>query len=427
MIDLRSIRQAQGRRGRRVGLKKHRLGSAAIEWLAAAPIVLLLGLGVLQWGLVFFSRSSLEYALTQAAREGAQGNALVANIESGLARGLIAYWGLGAPGQSLNVSLPSALLRVNAEKATGALMWRQISPTDESFTDWSVPARDAMGEVIASVVEIPNDALQYRKQTVGASSGQTLKDANLLKLEMRYGITLNVPLVAPLAVRIMEQINGCPGASSNGVILGTVRMTAASAAEKSAGTAWPCTFYRAKDASGVSQLRWPVQTIAMVRMQTPARKTGATASRKEDPLSLAPIPSGAGAGSPENSSSSGRPSEVAQGGSIGSNSGGGGVSNPPIASSPGGSPGSAPASGNQSGGTSGGAKSGGATSGGATSGGTTSGGATGGQSGGQSGGQWSGQGPLSKQELLGRIEQDGQNNALEACSAPAASPTLRPG
>ena len=417
MMDLRSIRQAQGRRGRRVGLKKHRLGSAAIEWLAAAPIVLLLGLGVLQWGLVFFSRSSLEYALTQAAREGAQGNALVANIESGLARGLIAYWGLGAPGQSLDLALPSALLRVNAEKATGALVWRQISPTDESFTDWSVPARDAMGEVIASVVEIPNDALQYRKQTVGASSGQTLKDANLLKLEMRYGIALNVPLIAPLAVRIMEQINGCPGASTNGVILGTVRMTAASATEKSAGTAWPCTFYRAKDANGVDQLRWPVQSIAMVRMQTPARKTGAIASRKEDPLSLASIPSGSGAGSPENSSSSGSPSEVGQSGSVGSNIGGGGVSNPPIASSPGGSPGSAPASGNQSGGTSGGVTSGGATSGGATS----------GQSGGQSGGQWSGQGPLSKQELLGRIEQDGQTKALEACSAPAASPTLRPG
>jgi TadE-like protein len=413
------------------GFRRKKRGSAAIEWLAAAPIVMLLGLGVLQWGLVFFGRSSLEYALTQAAREGAQGNAIVANIESGLARGLIPYWGLATPGQPLDLALPGALIQLNAEKATGALVWRQIAPTNESFTDWAVPARDAMGEEIVSVVEIPNDALQYRQQTVGASSGQTLKDANILKLEMRYGIALNVPLIAPIAVRIMEQINGCPAASLGGIVLGSIRLPAASAAEKASGTHWACAFYRAKDGNGADQLRWPVQTIAMVRMQTPARKTGVTASRAENPLALGVVPADTGVPPPgsTNPSSNGEAGASYGGGSqgTGANAGTGtergivGVVTVGEVST-----------GAQTSGTSGGgsqnASTGGVTTGspnqngGQNSGGQNSGGTTAGQAGGQS------SSPTSfSQEVLSRIEQEGQAKAIGSCPQPGIAATSKPG
>ncbi len=405
-------------------------GSAAIEWLAAAPIVMLLGLGVLQWGLVFFSRSSLEYALTQAAREGAQGNAFVASIESGLARGLIPYWGLATSGQALDLALPRALIRLHAEKATGALVWRQLAPTDESFTDWAVPARDALGDEIASLVEIPNDALQFRQQTVGASSGQTLKDANLLKLEMRYGITLNVPLIAPLAVRIMEQINGCSGASVGGMVLGTIRLQAASAAEQSAGTPWACAFYRAKDENGAAQLRWPVQTIAMVRMQTPARKTGMTASRAESPLasvggpggtggpfSESSAPSGGGVSAPTGGGSSGTASSTGTSSGSGSGSGGGATSGGPVGEVN---------TGSQSSGTLGGGTLSTNTVGTTTGSGSQSGGQTGGAVAGQTGGQPSA--PTSfTQEVLSRIEQEGQAKAIGSCSQPSTSATPKSG
>jgi TadE-like protein len=314
-------------------------GSAAIEWLAAAPIVMLLGMSILQWSLLFFSRTSIEFALTQAAREGAQGNALVANIEAGLARGMIPFWGLGISGQPLDAALPAALLRLGAEKATGALVWTQIAPTEESFTDWAVPARDALGDEIASVVEIPNDALQFVKKSVGASSGQTLKDANLLKLEIRYGVPLNVPIIAPIVVRIMEQINSCPSAPTSDTVLGTIRLPTATSAEKAAGTPWACSFYRAKDATGADQLRWPVQTVAMVRMHTPARKTGVTALRKESPSLIAMAPAPGPVSSPEPIASKdvlggapgGAPTEVGStspstGGSSGGSSSGGSTS-----------------------------------------------------------------------------------------------------
>jgi TadE-like protein len=407
------------------GFRRKKRGSAAIEWLAAAPIVMLLGLGVLQWGLVFFGRSSLEYALTQAAREGAQGNAFITSIESGLARGLIPYWGLATSGQPLDLALPSALIRLNAEKATGALVWRQIAPTNESFTDWAVPARDAMGEEISSVVEIPNDALQYRQQTVGASSGQTLKDANVLKLEMRYGITLNVPLIAPLAVRIMEQINGCPGAALGGIVLGTIHLPAASAAEKAAGTPWACAFYRAKDGNGADQLRWPVQTIAMVRMQTPARKTGVTASRAENPLALAGVPAGTGAPPPgsTNPSSGGEAGAPYVGGSQGTGAntgtGTGGVTVGEVGT------------GAQTPGTSVGGSQNTSTGGGTTGSANQSGGqSSGGQSSGTTAGQTGGQTPSPtsfSQEVLSRIEQEGQAKAIGSCSKLSTAATSKPG
>ncbi len=402
-------------------------GSAAIEWLAAAPIVLLLGLSVLQWGLVFFGRSALEFALTQAAREGAQGNAFIVSIESGLARGMIPYWGLATPGQPLDLALPQALVRLTAEKASGALVWRQIAPTNESFTDWAVPARDAMGEEIASLIEIPNDALQFRQQTVGASSGQTLKDANLLKLEMRYGIPLNVPLIAPLAVRVMEQINGCPGASVGGIVLGTIQLQGASAAEMSTGAPWVCAFYRAKDENGVVRLRWPVQTISMIRMQTPARKTGMTASRAENPLSLASAPVGAGGPSSGSSEpSGGNPGTPSGGGSSDKGASAGiGTGTGTERGITGGVPAGEGQAGSQTTGTAGnGTPS--INTGNGTGSGNPSGGQTGGTVAGQTGGPSTSPSSFS-QEVLGRIEQEGQAKAIGSCTQPSTAATPKTG
>jgi TadE-like protein len=403
----------RGKGGRLIGNCAR--GSAAIEWLAAAPIVMLLGLGVLQWSLVFFSRSSVEFALTQASREGAQGHALVSNIEAGLARGMIPYWGLAVSGQPLDLALPNALLRLGAEKASGALIWKQISPTEESFTDWAVPARDAMGEEIASVVEIPNDALQFRKQTVGASSGQTLKDANLLKIEMRYGVQLNVPLIAPLVVRIMEQVNSCPNARAGGIKIGTIRMGEASAAEKANGTPWTCSFYRAKDANGIEQLRWPVQMIAMVRMQTPARKSGATAGRKEDPLAVAMTPASPGAGG--NDAQNTPNGDLGQGGGGGAPAPGGGIGGKGDPGGPSGPAiGGGSANGNGSANPAGGVSPSGMNTPGPANAGNPVG-SVGGSNQAGGGSTVSPSPPQStfKAEVLGRIEQEGRTQVLASC------------
>ena len=84
--------------GRRNGLERvcraRRLqgASAVVEMLLAAPIVLLLGLGALQWALLLHARTAIEYALFEAARAGSVAQARPDAIESGLARGLLPFW-----------------------------------------------------------------------------------------------------------------------------------------------------------------------------------------------------------------------------------------------------------------------------------------------------------------------------------------------
>src|SRR5690606_10166656 len=66
--------------------------TAMVETLLAAPIVLLLGLGALQWSLLFHARSAIEYAAFEAARAGSVAQASVDAIEDGFARGLMPFW-----------------------------------------------------------------------------------------------------------------------------------------------------------------------------------------------------------------------------------------------------------------------------------------------------------------------------------------------
>jgi hypothetical protein len=90
----------------------------------------------------------------------------------------------------------------------------QLSPTTASFDDWAEPARDANGGLMADVREIPNDNLVARAEAsgapaVGAASGQTLADANLLRLRLEYGVPLVVPVVGRLIASAVRVWNEC--------------------------------------------------------------------------------------------------------------------------------------------------------------------------------------------------------------------------
>lgn len=269
-------------------------GTAFVETLVAIPVVLLLGLGALQWALLFHARTALEYALLEGARAGSVAQARPDAIESGLARGLMPFWF----GVDANRPWAAAVAESNAQLrqaiAAGWIAWRQLAPTVESFGDWGEPARDAAGYPVASLVEIPNDSLQWASlrqpaggaagmrgdEPIGARSLQTLNDANLLKLELRYGVPMNVPLVGRLAVWLMRIVDGC--AAPSGRQLGTVDLGVP--APIGAPRTWTCPFYLAPDATGNPVPRWPVRTAATIRMQSPARQSAKTPHRRESPV-----------------------------------------------------------------------------------------------------------------------------------------------
>ena len=266
-------------------------GTAFVETLLAVPIVLLLGLGALQWALLFHARTALEYALLEGARAGSVAQARPDAIEAGLARGLMPFWfGVDAT-RPWPVAVGASGAQLRQGLAAGWVAWRQLAPTIESFGDWGEPARDAAGYPVAGLVEIPNDSLQWSAlrqpaggtsglrgdEPIGARSQQTLTDANLLKLELRYGVPMTVPLVGRIAVWVMRIVDGCAAPSARR--LGAVDLGTPSPA--AAPRAWACAMYLAPDASGTPVPRWPVRASATIRMQSPARRSAMTPARGE--------------------------------------------------------------------------------------------------------------------------------------------------
>lgn len=269
-------------------------GIASTETLLALPLVLLLGLSALQWGLVFQGRQAVAHAAIEAGRAGSVDHAASEAIERGLARG-IAPWLYGASGPEDHASsIQRAQTHLQVGITSGWVAWRRLAPTEQSFADWAEPARDDRGLAIEGVLEIPNDNLTLRiggrlpaggvagyrsGEPIGATSGQTLADANLLKVEVIYGVPLTVPLIGRVAAWIMRGVDGCGAQAASGgptarsLRLGT--LDPGSPAALGGGRAWTCPHYDAVDASGRSKPRWPVRVSATIRMQSPARSASA--------------------------------------------------------------------------------------------------------------------------------------------------------
>jgi len=196
-----------------------------------ALILLWIVLGVaVELSLLFRTKAALNHAALQAAR-----NAMVANAEpqalvNGLARGMLPLFGpepgLAAAAQTLATDVLPELVQFSRI--------RVINPTRSAFDDF--------GQPVDGEREIPNDELHRRPGTAGAASGVSIQDANLLKIEVVYGVPLRIPIISPAILRSLLTLNALPTSS----------LDAFSVALLEAG-------------------RVPVVATATVRMQSPAR------------------------------------------------------------------------------------------------------------------------------------------------------------
>lgn len=298
-------------------------GTAMVETLLAAPLVMLLGLGALQWALLMHARTAVEYGLLEATRAGSVAQARPAAIEAGLARGLMPYWFGVDVARPWAAAVGASNAQLRQGLAAGWIVLRQHSPTQESFADWGEPARDAMGAAVSGVIEIPNDSLQWSalrqpasgaagmrgSEPIGTASQQTLNDANLLKLELRYGVPMTVPLVGRLAVWLMRIVDGC--APTTRRVLGAFELGTPSVSPTP--RAWACAMYLAPDAAGMAIPRWPVRVSATIRMQSAARRSALTQARTQSALHGASP--GLGQVGPWGSATAPDPSQVTSSGS----------------------------------------------------------------------------------------------------------------
>ena len=177
-------------------------GSAMLEFVVVGPLITLLGLGILQSSLMFFAKNQIDHANFMAARAGSMAHANVVAIREAYIRALIPLYGGGQNAQELSESYAKA----EADMTPQSLRIEVLNPTTQSFDDFATD--QALNESYGTR-PIPNGSLALRPHlnAVGATSGQSLQDANLLKLRITHGYTPKVWLLGTIFNRYQRWLD----------------------------------------------------------------------------------------------------------------------------------------------------------------------------------------------------------------------------
>jgi outer membrane protein OmpA-like peptidoglycan-associated protein/uncharacterized membrane protein (UPF0127 family) len=176
-------------------------GAAMIEFVVVGPIITLLGLAILQYGMLFFAKNQINHAAFMAARAGAMGHASLASAQIAYERALIPLYGGGINNDDLKESLKKAQDDIAAN-----VRIELLNPTKESFDDWNDPAlRNTVG---GGKRVIPNSGLVFKSpDEVKPNSGQNIQDANLIKLRITHGYEPKVPLLKLIYTRFLKWLD----------------------------------------------------------------------------------------------------------------------------------------------------------------------------------------------------------------------------
>lgn len=191
-------------------------GQAMVEFIVIASVLLLLILGTIQFAMIYQAKITLNYAAFETARAGSLNNARMWAMELGFARAMAPLYTtpyvsddsgsctssfeLGElQGSNVGLELGNvkcARRHVREMLAEGNARILLVNPSEESFEGNN--AVDVDGRTL-----IPNDNLMYRSAFPDATSGQSIQDANLIKVHIGYCYELLVPLVDRLITRMV--------------------------------------------------------------------------------------------------------------------------------------------------------------------------------------------------------------------------------
>jgi uncharacterized membrane protein (UPF0127 family)/Flp pilus assembly protein TadG len=176
-------------------------GSAMIEFAVVGPLIAMLGLGMLQYGMLFFAKNQINHATFMAGREGSVAHADLGAMQQAYVRALAPLYG----GGETPAEVAEAVGKAGADVA-GNLSIELLNPTKESFDDWSDPSLPALLKTGSRRV-IRNSALATTALEVRTTSGQSLQDANLLKLKITHGYLPKVPFVSKLYTTYLKLLD----------------------------------------------------------------------------------------------------------------------------------------------------------------------------------------------------------------------------
>ena len=234
------------------------------EFIIVFPVLFILIFAAFQFALLYHAKITLNYATFLAARSGAVSNGHIGIMENALARGMAPlYTHCDDPAE-----VRRARDHVRNEIEAGFAYIEIINPdVNTAFSDQVGPGSTRDGTRALKVTidgtgdaVIPNDNLMFRPARSSGPAGQSLQDRNLLKIRAHYCYPLYVPFIDTLLVNIMTLPTNtnktdpdyCPEC------LGTFQ--AASTFERGC----------------LDNDRFPINSQAIVRMQSPAIETAMT-------------------------------------------------------------------------------------------------------------------------------------------------------
>jgi hypothetical protein len=228
-------------------------GQAIAEYIYVFPILIMLILGAIQFGFIYQTKATLNYATFAATRQGALNNGSMSAIVDGLTSGMMPLFAhSSSTGGSRNLELlKNAWTLANAQVTDPKLtLITIVSPTSSTLSAYQ--GKSESGD------EIPNDNLMYRDTNI-AGGGMNLQDANLLKVRVTYCYRMAVPILNKL---IYNLVIDPPATASTG-------NTAADMLASSGGGS------TTKRCTGIDdEYRIPITSEAVVRMQSPFKDPG---------------------------------------------------------------------------------------------------------------------------------------------------------
>lgn len=168
---------------------KTHTGQAMAEFVVAFPVLILLLLGALQMGLLFTTRTTVTLAAEDAVRAASEGEGAQAALENGLARGLAPLYAHGSSATAVSIAEGQALAAVKDPRTVAVTL---LNPPPSVVKAWA----QSVTHDGTTQTEIPNARLLFAGTAVRA--GETLQDANVLKIRVRYCAPLIVPFIAPV-------------------------------------------------------------------------------------------------------------------------------------------------------------------------------------------------------------------------------------
>ncbi|HZO20864.1 MAG TPA: TadE family protein [Steroidobacteraceae bacterium] len=228
-------------------------GATMVEFALVMPFALLLVLGLIQIGLMYSAKAVVNEAAFMAARAGAVQNAQVDKMTAAMQKALIPFYQDTTNSDAatrLTAALASAKADTDCASASQCFLKIEVlNPTPAAFADFGITSGASQGHTF-----IPNDNLEFRSHAVKGKtggSGESIQDANALKIKVTYGYELKVPLIATLFKAVL-----C-GTDSGVDAFGRANSPLSIQGDDD------CTnFY--------DQGRIPIVTYATVQMQTPA-------------------------------------------------------------------------------------------------------------------------------------------------------------